>query len=178
MLLYFGSLLHINCQQSYWFLHDLVECPGWELVERFFDSEDFCVPLHSVVVITMISPRKFVSYLYLKRPAEQRSLSARTLGVTLPAAGELNSCLSVSCWALLLAPERCQSLSCRVLLLWNMWTPLLLTLAFVKLQRWWKYWWGRVRECAQQNLYWKNCLDCEVAFWGSWWAAYPYSAIA
>ena len=66
-------------------------------MERFFDSEDFCVPLHSVFVITMISPRKFVSYLYLKRPAEQKSLPARTLGVTLPAAGELNCCLSVSC---------------------------------------------------------------------------------
>lgn len=66
----FGSLLHINCQQSYWFLHDLVECPGWRLVERFFDSEDFCVPLHSVIVITTISPSKFVSYLYLRETLE------------------------------------------------------------------------------------------------------------
>ena len=108
--MYFGSLLHINCQQSYWFLHDLVECPGWGLVERFFDSEDFCVPLHSVIVITTISPSKFVSYLCLRGPAEQKSLPARALGVPLPAARESSGCVSVSCRALLLAPERCQSL--------------------------------------------------------------------
>ena len=123
-LMYFGSLLHINCQQSYWFLHDLVECPEWGLVERFFDSADFCVPLHSVIVITTISPSKFVSYLCPKRAAEQKSLPARALGVPLPAARESSGCLSVSCRALLLAPERCQSLLYRVLPLWNMWASL------------------------------------------------------
>ena len=152
-LMYFGSLLHINCQQSYWFLHDLVEWPGWGLVERFFDSEDFCVLLLSVIVITTISSSKFVSYLCLRRvyqpePWVSLCLQPGNRAVVFLCPVERffwhQRDVSLSC------AESCCSETCE--------PPLLLTLAFVKLQRSWKYWWGRVRGCAQQNLYWKKLL--------------------
>ena len=136
--------------------------PGWGLMESFSDPEEVCALCSSglsVIVITMISPSKFVSYLCLffffflvfiylvasglscgmhvgsssltrdrtraPSPWERGVLSTappgksltcvlkdqqnrkvyqpEALGITLPAAKELNCCLSMHHWALLLA---------------------------------------------------------------------------
>lgn len=129
------------------FLHELVECPGWGMVHliqrRTQRSPGLCH--HSSDLALEVC----VSYLCLKRLTDQKILPARSPGYTLLAGMESSCCLSSSRWSFMtlnpsLPTERCQRQSpfCRGLLLWNLWPPSLLKLAWVKLQRWWKYWWG------------------------------------
>ena len=105
-------------------------------------QRSLCHPGLAVIMTTTVSPSQLCLTGILKEQQNRNAYQPEALDATLPVARELVVSLKYNDidWALLLAQRLVWvSLSHRGLLLWNLWLPSLLRLAFVRLQRWWKW---------------------------------------